>query len=118
LKTKQAFHANHTSLHLCFTQAELLQIGDIRVWVAVGFLELAFAVQTQVLDRYGFLSVPVLFCSVEFFENREQKGIEIQGKTGSVSSKHQAVSTGRPVRHPTWHAESPETTKPTENSWL
>jgi hypothetical protein len=114
----QAFHANHTSLHLCFTQAELLQIGDIRVWVAVGFLEFVVATQAQVLDKYGFLPVPVLFCSVEFFENREQKGIEIQGKTGSVGGQRQAVSTGRSVRHPTWHGESPETTKPTENSWL
>jgi len=37
---------------------------------------------SQVLDKYGFLPVPVLFCSVEFFENREQKGIAIQEKRG------------------------------------
>ena len=79
---------------------------DIRVWVAVGFLEFIVATQVQVLGKYGFLPVPVLFCSVEFFENREQKGIEIQGKTGSVGGQRQAVSTGRSVRHPTWHGRN------------
>jgi hypothetical protein len=114
----QAPQATHRLLFLRFTQAVELHIGDIRVWVAVGFLEFVVATQAQVLGKYGFLPVPVLFCSVELFENREQNGIEMKGVMGDKPGCRGPRSTGRSARHPTWHGESPETTKPTENSWL